>query len=113
MLVATETMSSSYIYNDNGGQRTEKRIPLALPIYVRRPINNSFYRRQVFTTNVSRRGVCIISEVKLEVGAKLEIFAFNDRFYATAVVCHAKMENDGRWALGIKFLKMTGCWVSN
>jgi hypothetical protein len=92
-------------------RRQETRVKLKVTLYLRRPINSSSYRHEVRTRNVSLSGVCIISDVKLEVGAMFEVYGFNDKFAAVAVVRHVKQRFQGGWRIGLKFINKTGSWV--
>jgi len=91
--------------------RTEPRITLPVVLFLRRPFNSSWYRRQVETENVSRRGARIICDVPLELGATVEIYGFNDRFSALAIVRHVERRRDRRWTIGLKLVCKRGLWV--
>src|SRR5437868_4641768 len=91
--------------------RTEPRITLAVTLYLRRQSNSSWYRRQVKTENVSFHGAQIISDVPIGMDAEVEVYGFDDRFSATAVVKHVERRQDGRWSIGLEFTKKSGHWV--
>ena len=91
--------------------RAEPIITLPVVLYLRRPSNSAWYRHQVETENVSRHGARIISDVGLEIGAEIEVYGFEDRFSATAVVRHVERRRDGRWSIGLRFRKKSGGWV--
>jgi hypothetical protein len=91
--------------------RSEPRITLPVMLFLRRPSNSSWYRRQVETENVSRRGARIICDVPLELGALVEVYGFNDLFSALAIVRHIERQRDGRWTIGLKFVCKRGRWI--
>ena len=82
--------------------RSEPRISLPVVLFFRRPSNSTSYRRQVETEKVSRRGVRIICDVPLELGAQIEVYGFNDHFSALAIVRHIECRQDGRWSIGLR-----------
>jgi hypothetical protein len=92
-------------------RRREARITLLLRLFLRRPINDSSYKKEVETDNVSRQGARVICDVKLNIGDKLEVSGLEERFSATAVVRHVAPRRDGRWAIGLKFLNKSGRWI--
>ena len=91
--------------------RTEPRITLPVTLFLRRTTNSSWYRRQVETVNVSRRGASILSEIPLQPGSEIQVFAFNDQFSALATVKHVERRWDDRWMIGIEFTEKCGRWV--
>jgi hypothetical protein len=93
--------------------RHDKRVPMALDLYLRREINSAGYSRRMRSINISRHGACIFSDVKLEVGTLLEVSGLNDRFSAQAIVCHVRKRRTGGWLIGLNFIKKTGQWVIN
>lgn len=90
--------------------RSEKRVSLILPIFVRRASHSSEYRKRVYTKNVSANGFNLILNVPLEIGAELVITAFQD-FSAVAIVRHSTKRADGKWSIGLEFTKKEGQWV--
>src|SRR5690349_18476098 len=96
---------------NNINRRNESRVDLQVKLYLRRPNNSSSYRRLVETENVSRQGVRIILDLPLEIGAQLEVSGFNDRFNALAIVKHVEERWDGRWSIGLRFIKKSGKWI--
>lgn len=95
----------------NYNRRTEARINLPIVLHVRRPQNSLEYWREVQTVNVSSSGLCINSDVMVEVGDQLEICAFEKQFNATAEVKYVHQRWDGKWSIGMKFLKKEGRWI--
>lgn len=96
---------------DSFAARRETRVKLAVPLYLRRPNNNPTYRHKVSADEVSSQGAHVICDIPLEVGAILIVTGFNDRFTAMAVVRHAEPRWDGKWSLGLEFIKKTGSWI--
>jgi hypothetical protein len=92
-------------------RRREARVKLKVALYLSRPMNSSSYRHEVRTRDVSLSGACVISDVKLEVGAIIEVYGFEDRFAAVALVQHVKQRFQGGWRIGLKFINKTGSWV--
>lgn len=91
--------------------RTEPRITLAVTLYLRRPSNSSWYRREVKTENVSLHGAQIVSDVPIGMETEVEVYGFDDRFSAIAVVKHVERRRDGCWSIGLEFTKKSGRWV--
>ena len=109
--VAIKSIDTVKPITDNYDRRQEARITLPVTLYLRRPINDFSYRHEVQTVNVSRLGARIICDVRLDVGVLLEVYGFDEKFSATAVVRNVKKRRDGRWLIGIKFIKKYGRWI--
>lgn len=93
--------------------RSEPRVHLATTLFLRRTINSESYRHRVITYDLSRHGASIISDLPLEIGGQIEVYGFNDRFSATAIIRHREYRNDGKWNIGLQFINSTGDWLIN
>jgi hypothetical protein len=109
--VSIKSINTVKPITDNYDRRQEARITLPVTLFLRRPINDFSYRHEVQTVNVSRHGVRIICNVRLDMGALLEVYGFDEKFSATAVVRNVKKRRDGRWLIGLKFIKKFGRWI--
>ncbi len=76
-----------------------------LTLYLRRPINNTSYRRPVKADRVSQKGAKIICDVPLETGAKLEVSSLQNLFLVNAVVQNIEHRADGKWSIDLRFTK--------
>jgi hypothetical protein len=68
------------------------------------------FTQEVYTEDVSRRGVCVRLERELGVGEIVKLSGLDGQFQVEGVVKYAHLERD-RWRVGIHFLSAPKRWV--
>lgn len=91
--------------------RTHKRVGLKLNLVVRRLFNSSFYGKVVETVDISAKGLMVVCDVNLEVGAELEITSVNRNVNVTAIVKHSRRDDfSGKYFLGLAITEKKTNW---
>jgi hypothetical protein len=93
----------------------ENRIILAIPVHIEgEDGNNQPFSEETTTENVSRHGVCIVTNCALAVGSTLRLSAFQGKFQNQAVVKGVWVdERDKKTKAGLEFTNPIRNWIIN
>ncbi len=94
-----------------GMKPRETRMQLAIKLTIEgKDQEGQPFSEEVYTEDVSRRGVCLRLNRPLGVGEIIEISGLDGQFQVEGVVKYAHF-NDGYWRTGVHFLTMPKRWV--
>ncbi len=91
--------------------RSEKRLNLSMPLFIRNAADSSSLKQAVATENVSGDGVRIICNQFFEAGTFLEVSGLAGRFAALAEVRYFESNWNGTWSIGLNFIIKNGSWI--
>lgn len=96
MVVLAETqkfnINKQTMFNNGSDTRKETRLPLKIKLFLRRPFNSSLYAKAVETIDISANGLLVACDVKLEIGAELEVTTINRDVVVKATVKHSSKD---------------------
>jgi PilZ domain len=94
-------------------KRKEVRIQLAIPVTIEGlDKSNAPFREETVTDNVSKNGICIISNQALDLGAIVTITACQGKFVCPGEVMALWVDdNDRKRRAGLRFTGPTQNWV--
>lgn len=94
-------------------KRIEPRIALRLPVVLEgTDVDNTEFREETVTENVSKHGACLIVSHKLTVGNIVTITGSQGKFKSEAVVKGIWIDDtDRRTKIGIQFVGPVQNWV--
>jgi hypothetical protein len=82
----------------------EKRLPIAIVVYLAQARNQSIKEPEVaYTDNLSTHGACVISSRTWELGEVVEVASLKDRTALRGKVVHCEKRSDDRYAVGLSF----------
>lgn len=88
--------------------RSEDRIRQAIPLYVRYQQSEPFWREEVISENISKRGLLINTSTRIPVQTRLYIESANREFSALAMVVHSN-----EWQAGLQIIITKGNWIGD
>ena len=88
---------------------TRLRIAIKLTLEGKDQDGQSF-AEEVYTEDVSRRGVCVRLDRQLGVGEIIKLSGLENQFQVEGVIKYAHLK-DGQWRVGIHFLSSPKRWV--
>lgn len=115
MVVLAQTqkvnINKQTMFNNGSDIRKETRLPLKMQLFLRRPFNSSLYAKAVETIDISANGLLVACDVKLEIGAELEVTNINRDVVVKAVVKHlSKDPFIERYFLGLSISSKETSW---
>jgi hypothetical protein len=98
-------------YSNPMNRRKHKRVLLKLNLFIRRLFNSNMYVKVVQTVDISAKGLQVICDVNLEVGAELEISNLKRDVIVVGVVKHSSRDLiTGKWLLGLAITEKKTDW---
>ena len=99
-------------YMPVGSGRLEKRIRLAIPVEVSSPQEPSATERTI-TENVCSLGIRILTQRSKELNDRLMIRSLEADLPTLARVVYCERLPDGRFGVGVQFLRVANEWSRN
>jgi hypothetical protein len=101
-MVAANTIALKLISES----RTDSRVKLTVPFLIRHEKSQPFESESVISENISKKGLCIITNSIIPIHTKIYLETPNRRFRALAIVVYST-ENRA----GLKILASKGTWL--
>jgi hypothetical protein len=91
--------------------RMEKRLPIAIVVYLAQAQNQSIKEPELaYTDNISTHGACVISSRTWKLGEVVEVSSLKDQMALCGKVVHCEKRNDDRYAVGLAFNGFQVTW---
>ena len=89
----------------------EKRIPIAIVVYLARPGDPTAKRAELtFTDNISAHGACVVSAQRWKPGETAEVTSLNDKIMLVGKVTYCQKRAGDRYGVGLDFHDREVTW---